>query len=330
MKSDELSTFAAAQNSPAVARVQNLQKRFNMEGGFFAKYGKFVYAVNDLSFEIRRNETYSLVGESGCGKTTTARLLVGMYKKDGGRVEFLDGASPDNTKYIFQDPSRSLNPRMTVEKILTEALRYSKQKLSRKVMHEMCVEIMQEVGLSPDDLERRPSDFSGGQRQRISIARSLLLKPELLICDEVVSALDVSIQAQILKLLLDIRNKHGLSMLFITHDLKVACFFSDRIGVMYKGVLMEEASASDMYKECEHPYSQLLFESAPKSIRDDEAGNNFALSNSNTNEPKKIDDRTLTSGCPFAPRCPRATQKCFDELPPIRQLSESHKIRCWN
>ena len=319
-----------------LVKVMNLQKRFNMEGGFFAKYGKFVYAVNDLSFEIHKGETYALVGESGCGKTTTARILVGMYKKDGGNIEF-DGS---NVRYIFQDPARSLNPRLTVEKILTEALRYDRKirnengkRLSKEQMHSLCVNIMKEVSLAESDLERRPADFSGGQRQRISIARSLLLNPELLICDEVVSALDVSIQAQILNLLLELKQKHNLSMLFITHDLKVACFFSDRIGVMYKGVLMEESSAADMYKNCSHPYSQLLFESAPSSERDDKSENISELSQKGAqviSESQSKVENIESTGCPFAPRCPKATEHCQKELPPMTQITKGHKVRCWN
>ncbi|MDR0290758.1 MAG: dipeptide/oligopeptide/nickel ABC transporter ATP-binding protein, partial [Treponema sp.] len=219
--------------------ISNLQKRFNLEAGFFARFGRFVNAVNDVSFSIGRNETYGLVGESGCGKTTTARLLVRMYEADGGHIFYHrdEGQVEIGTlqkgdlrqyrqkvRYVFQDPARSLNPRMNIREILLSGLRWSGSGETAQQLNERAATALEEVGLSGADLEKRPTEFSGGQRQRISIARGLLPQPDLLICDEVVSALDVSIQAQILNLLLDIResrirDKRTMSFLFIAHDL---------------------------------------------------------------------------------------------------------------
>jgi len=273
-----------------VIEVSHLQKRFNLEAGFFARYGRFVNAVNDVSFTINDNEAYGLVGESGCGKTTTARLLVRMYEPDSGSIRYYPEARGDGqpepvdinslsksklaayrqkVRYVFQDPARSLNPRMSVYEILVSGAKWAGRETgiskNEKELRQQAEEALNEVGLSPDDLDRRPSEFSGGQRQRISIARALLMQPRLLICDEVVSALDVSIQGQILNLLLDIRKKRDISFLFIAHDLKVACYFCDRIGVMYKGELMEEAPAENLYREAKHSYTRHLFDSAMKT-----------------------------------------------------------------
>ena len=231
--------------SISLLTISGLHKRFNLEAGFFARFGRFVNAVNNISFTIGKNETYGLVGESGCGKTTTARLLVRMYEADSGSIRY-NGENFDvdittlrkeelkayrqKVKYVFQDPARSLNPRMSVCEVLVSGLRHQGVRLQEKQLREKAAAALEEVGLAATDLDKRPSEFSGGQRQRISIARSLLPQPELLICDEVVSALDVSIQSQILNLLLDIRekrigDKRTMSLLFIAHDLKVACYF---------------------------------------------------------------------------------------------------------
>lgn len=310
--------------------VKNLEKKFNMESGFFAKYGKFVNAVNDVSFDIFQNETYGLVGESGCGKTTTARLLVKMYDADNGNIyfdipNFKTGevtnlnkkdlsAYREKVKYVFQDPAKSLNPRMNVLTVLTDGLKYSSKKMSKEQMYELAKIAIEDVGLTESDLLKHPSEFSGGQRQRISIARGLILNPELLICDEVVSALDVSIQAQILNLLSDLRKNRNLSFLFITHDLKVACFFCDKIGVMYRGVLLEEAPASTLYKNAIHPYTKLLF-SAATGFKSD----------------SNVEVKTMLEkekGCPFAHRCSKATEKCFTECPELTIRDNGHKVRC--
>jgi ABC-type oligopeptide transport system ATPase subunit len=264
-----------------VLSVRHLKKRFNREAGFFAKAESFVYAVNDVGFDLPRGETYGLVGESGSGKTTTARLLLGMYGADSGEILYTaTNAAPDASpqdvcamtkeqlkayrekiKYIFQDPARSLNPRLCIRDILLSGFRWSEagKKANKSEALDRAVRALEEVGMTAGDLERRPANFSGGQRQRISIARALLLEPDILVCDEVVSALDISIQGQILNLLLDLRERRGLSIVFITHDLKVACYFCDRIGVMQGGKIIEEAPAADLYRTAKEDYTKALF-----------------------------------------------------------------------
>lgn len=331
--------------SQIVLDVKNIEKKFSLDAGFFARKDKFVYAVNDVSFTIEKGKTYGLVGESGCGKSTTARLLMGMYKIDAGEILFYDSSKNcdnvlnveklskkelklyrEKVKYVFQDPGRSLNPRMTILQILLESYRYSKSYPGKENAVKEAKLLMNEVGLSENDLEKRPSEFSGGQRQRISIARGLIQKPEVLICDEVVSALDVSVQAQILNLLSDIRENRKLSMLFIAHDLKVACYFCDKIGVMYRGVMVEEGEAADFYKEALHPYTKLLFETS--QLLSSTADGSSAVKNSEI----KMLTETL-EGCPFAHRCTKCTEKCKKELPPWKIVSADgevpHKVRCW-
>jgi oligopeptide/dipeptide ABC transporter ATP-binding protein len=317
----------------ALITVTNLRKRFNLEAGFFARFGRFVNAVNGIDFYIDKNESYGLVGESGCGKTTTARLLVRMYEADEGSIDFQSvnvrslereelKKYREKVKYVFQDPARSLNPRMTIYEILTAGRRWSSLKLTEKENRNDAAAILEEVGLNTADLERRPSEFSGGQRQRISIARALLMKPELLICDEVVSALDVSIQGQILNLLIDLRTRRGLSFLFIAHDLKVASYFCDRIGVMYLGEMMEEAPAETLWKEGIHPYTELLFSSVSK----------VGAKSAEANAPVKESKPTYVEnqeGCAFASRCPYAKEQCFSKKPEFREIKAGHKLRCF-
>jgi oligopeptide/dipeptide ABC transporter ATP-binding protein len=320
--------------------VSNLYKRFNLEAGFFARFGSFVNAVNDISFSIGKNEAYGLVGESGCGKTTTARMLVRMYEADSGQINYLKDKPVsvgslkkeelreyrEKVRYVFQDAARSLNPRMSVYEVLVSACRrpLKKKGVKEKELREKAAAILEEVGLQAADLEKRPSEFSGGQRQRISIARALLMEPELLICDEVVSALDVSIQGQILNLLLDIRKKRNISFLFIAHDLKVACYFCDRIGVMYKGELMEEALSSDLYLTAKHPYTKLLF-SCAVGVNEE---NNSPQQTDGSVKPRNT--AAVTQGCSFAPRCPQVSERCLSEHPALNEIKPGHIIRCWN
>lgn len=311
-----------------VIEVNHLKKRFGLESGFFARGDRFVYAVNDVSFGIRRGGTYGIVGESGSGKTTTARLIVRMYHPDAGTVLYTGSNEPqvdvellsarnlkiyrEKVKYIFQDPSRSLNPRMTVFDILTSGFRASAAWPGYAAAREYAAHILEETGLDGADLDRRPSEFSGGQRQRISVARGLIMEPQVLICDEIVSALDVSIQGQILNLLQDIKAKRNLSLLFIAHDLKVSCYFCDTIGVMYRGFLVEEAPARDLYRTAVHPYTKLLF-----------SGDSGEL---------KVLTESLT-GCPFAHRCTACSAQCRSTLPPWKITAAAdgdHLVRCWN
>jgi ABC-type oligopeptide transport system ATPase subunit len=259
--------------------VKDLTKRYSLHSGFFAPIGEFVYAVNGVSFQLKRGEIYGLVGESGSGKTTIARMLVRLVEPTSGKILYfdqnnsvLDVTQAKNrelktwrglARYIFQDPARSLNPRQTINDILIQAAMYNGQAIKREQLQERAKDLILRVGLRIDDLNRRPADFSGGQRQRISIARALMSEPELLICDEVVSALDVSIQAQILRLLLELRSSLGLTMIFIAHDLAVVHYLCDRVGVIYEGKMVEEGDPRLILNSPQHPYTQRLLASIP-------------------------------------------------------------------
>lgn len=310
-------------------KVRDVTKRFRLEAGLFASGKKQVFALNGVSFSVAEGETYGLVGESGSGKSTLAKCIAGVYPCDEGEMIFfgrdgtfrLDAAEgrrhpllSRKIKYVFQDPAASLDPRMTVEEILTIGVRYAKL-YTRSGAREKATALLEAVGMAADSLKRRPADFSGGQRQRISLARALMSDPELLICDEVVSALDVSIRGQILNLLNRLKKEFGFAMLFIAHDLSVVSYISDRIGVMYGGRLMEEGAVRELFDRPLHPYTQLLLSCVP------DAGGEF-LRTSGSGEP--FDAVNPPPGCPFAPRCPIADSECRkkDALSAVRASKE--------
>lgn len=314
-----------------ILNVVNLKTYFPVKAGLWRKTLGYIKAVDDVSFSIRQGQVFGLVGESGCGKSTVARTVVRLEKATFGKVYFndLDVINADkkdirefrrNVSLVFQDPYSSLNPRMTVGNIIGEPVKTHKIAKGEE-LYEKVADILERVGLSPEYINRYPHEFSGGQRQRISIARALALNPELVICDEPVSALDVSIQAQILNLLKDIQAEFDLTLLFIAHDLAVVQFFCDVIAVMYLGKIVEQAESRVLYERPFHPYTEALMSAIPQidpSLRKKRVVPKGEVP-SIANPP---------SGCPFHPRCRYAQEKCSEIVPELEEKGDGHIVAC--
>lgn len=300
---------------------------------WFTVGGEKVRAVDDVSFHLRRGEILGVVGESGCGKSTLGRTVLRLEEKTDGAVHF-DGIDPFELKgedlkafrrrasMVFQDPSSSLNPRKRIDRLLRQPLRVhavgSSEEWDRRVE-----DILAETGIAPQYKNRYPHQFSGGQKQRIGVARSLMLDPEFIVMDEAVSALDVSIQAQILNLLLDLKDQRNLTYLFISHDLSVVEFVSNRIIVMYLGRIVEEAETSIITQRPMHPYTQTLMKAFPTT---DLSTRGSSIIEVKGDVPSPINP---PPGCHFAPRCPHAADKCSREYPPLIEVAEGHRVACW-
>ena len=325
----------ADQRTPLLS-VQHLCKEFPVESGVFGKRfsKRAVHAVNDVSFDIYAGETFGLVGESGCGKSTTGRCIMHLTRPTSGTVLF-EGKDVSkmskkelkemrrNMQFIFQDPYASLNPRMTIGEIVSEPLIIHNVMPDTKEREEYVRGLLDVVGLNPEHINRYPHEFSGGQRQRVGIARAFALKPKLIICDEPVSALDVSIQAQVLNLLNDLQKEYGTAYLFIAHDLSVVQHISDNIGVMYLGNMMEYADWKDLYDRPHHPYTQSLLSAVPVPDPDIQATRKRIVLAGDP--PSPID---APSGCCFHTRCPMACEKCSQERPEFREVEPGHFCAC--
>jgi oligopeptide transport system ATP-binding protein len=320
----------AATNETPLVDVRHLKEYFPVSTGFFKSTP--LKAVDDVSFQIRRGETLGLVGESGCGKTTVGRTILHLYKPTDGEVVY-DGR-PIKTKedikwfrtkstMVFQDPYSSLNPRMTVSDIIGEPLDVHKMYSSREEREKKILELMDRVGLNSEHASRYAHEFSGGQRQRIGIARSLAVDPEFIVCDEPVSALDVSIQAQVINMFDELQDQMGLTYLFIAHDLLVVRHISDRIAVMYLGKMVELADAAEIYDHPLHPYTKSLISAVP--IPDPK------IARANKRIPLQGDipsPLNAPSGCPFRTRCPYAEAKCAESMPNFDEVSSGHFVAC--
>ena len=321
-------------SSEPLISVEHLKTYFDVTKGIFAKK-QIVKAVDDVSFSVGKGETFGLVGESGCGKSTLGRTLVKIYPATGGNVFYkgqdifkLGKAEEKDfrkeVQMIFQDPYASLNPRMTVGEIIKEPMEIHGLLNSNGEREERAAELLKMVGLKPDHIRRYPHEFSGGQRQRISIARTLSLNPEFIICDEPISALDVSIQAQIINLLQEIQERMGISYLFVAHDLSMVNYISHRIGVMYLGHLVEEGEADELYSNPLHPYTKALLSAVP--IPDPEIAKVRQRVKLEGELPSPINP---PSGCPFRGRCPMASRECEEALPEMKG-TDNHKVVCWH
>ncbi len=310
--------------------VQDLKQYFDINMGFFRT--KPLKAVDGVSFSIRRGETLGLVGESGCGKTTVGRSILHLYQPTGGKVIYDGKEIGDKTSLkefrkkatmVFQDPYSSLNPRMTVTDIVAEPLDVHKLYKTRQERNDRVLELLGYVGLNSEHASRYAHEFSGGQRQRIGIARALAVNPEFIVCDEPVSALDVSIQAQVINMFDDLQDRLGLTYLFIAHDLLVVRHISDRIAVMYLGKMVELADAEEIYKHPLHPYSRSLLSAVPLPDPVKARANKRIMLSGDIPSPLNA-----PSGCPFRTRCPHATEACGDSMPEFREVEKGHFAAC--
>ena len=311
----------------SLIQVKKLKKYFDMGKG------NFVHALDDVSLEIFENEILGLVGESGSGKSTFGKVLAGLHEKTSGEVLYKGDLLPSSYKssdflrlskdiqMIFQDPYSSLNPRMTVEEIVGEGLALRGER--KDVIQEKVKETLVKVGLGAEHMSRFPHEFSGGQRQRIGIARAMIVEPSFLICDEPISALDVSVQAQVVNLLEELKRSFGLTLLFIAHDLSMVRYISDRIAVMYLGVIVELGPANEVFFDAKHPYSQLLIESNP--IADPKVEKARAHTPIKGEIPSPVN---VQPGCRFYGRCPQAMDRCLHETPKLQLVGEGHEAAC--
>ena len=328
MADAEIRKEAAGEKAPLL-QVDHLKTHFDVTKGLFSPK-QIVKAVDDVSFYVGEGETYGLVGESGCGKSTLGRTLVKIYPATGGKVLYkgqdIARLGKEEEKHfrkevqmIFQDPYASLNPRMTVGEIIKEPMEIHGILDSSKDREDRAAELLKTVGLKPDHIRRYPHEFSGGQRQRISIARTLALNPRFIICDEPISALDVSIQSQIINLLQDLKEQQHLTYLFITHDLSVVKYISDRIGVMYLGNLVELADSQEIFDHPMHPYTEALLESIPTTEEKRDLAVLEGDIPSPVNPPK---------GCKFHTRCKYCTEICTHVVPDWEEVTPNHFVAC--
>ncbi len=317
-------------NSRPLIEVKGLKEYFDINMGFFRT--KPLKAVDDVSFTINKGETLGLVGESGCGKTTVGRTILHLYKPTAGEIWYngkLIKTKEDIHEFrkkatmVFQDPYSSLNPRMTVSDIVGEPLDVHHMCANKKEREERILELMGHVGLNSEHASRYAHEFSGGQRQRIGIARALAVNPDFIVCDEPVSALDVSIQAQVINMFSDLQEKMGLTYLFIAHDLLVVRHISDRIAVMYLGKMVELADANEIYNHPLHPYSRSLLSAVPVPDPKIARANKRIVLHGDIPSPLNA-----PSGCPFRTRCQYATEQCAASMPEFKEVSKGHFVAC--
>ncbi len=326
--------------SNVLVSIRNLVKHFDITGGWLDQFsfsgGKVrkqrtvVQAVNGVSIDVLQGETVSVVGESGCGKSTLARTVMGLYPPESGEVYYRDQRINNlgetqrqpyrsHMQMVFQDPYASLNPRMNLGKILKEPIRFHQPSLSRAEVSEKVAHVMKQVGIDPDWHTRYPHELSGGQRQRISIARALTVEPEFIVADEPIAALDVSIQAQILNLMMDLQEQNNLTYLFISHDLSVVEHISRRVAVMYLGSMCELAKTEELFQRPRHPYTQALLSAIPK------LGKTVTHEKLSGDVPSPIN---LPSGCVFHTRCRYATERCQKEIPQLLEVESGTRVAC--
>lgn len=315
-----------------LVKATNLKEYFPIKEGLFSSTKNYVKAVDDVTIEIQKGETFGLVGESGCGKTTLGRVLIHLIPPTSGTLVFMGTNLSDISKeelrklrphmqIVFQDPSSSLNPRMTIKQILSEPLKINKRFKGEAVTKKV-LELLKTVGLDQQHLYRFPHEFSGGQKQRIGVARALALNPDFIVLDEPTSSLDVSVQAQILNLLKDLQQEFHLTYLFITHDLSVIKFISDRVAVMYAGQIVEYAKTADLFKDPIHPYTRALLSAIP--IPDPRQRSKHIHLKGEV--PSLI---TPPPGCRFHPRCTEATPECAKGEPTMKEIHKDHFVSCY-